>query len=89
MAAPASRYEQMERATSGLDAPFAVVDLDAFRLDATDLTRRAAGKPLRVRLRELYPWFDELVAVRDEVDPGWTVGNAYLGNAYLQRVLGS
>ncbi|HET7661496.1 MAG TPA: D-arabinono-1,4-lactone oxidase [Oryzihumus sp.] len=36
------------------------------------------------RLRELYPRFDEFVAVRNEVDPGRT-----FGNAYLERVLGS
>jgi len=36
------------------------------------------------RLRELYPRFDEFVAVRNEVDPGRT-----FGNAYLDRVLGS
>ena len=50
-----ARYE---RALSGLDAPFAFVDLDTFWLNAADLERRAGGKPLRlasksVRVREL------------------------------------
>ena len=53
MAAPASRYDQMERATSTLDAPFAVVDLDAFRANAADLARRAGGKPVRVATKSV------------------------------------
>lgn len=40
-----ARYD---RATAHLDAPFAVVDLDAFDANADDLVRRAAGKPIRV-----------------------------------------
>ncbi|MFI1017145.1 amino acid deaminase/aldolase [Streptomyces sp. NPDC020965] len=40
-----ARYD---RATAHLDAPFAVVDLDAFDANADDLVRRAGGKPLRV-----------------------------------------
>ena len=53
MTAPASRYDEMERATSALDAPFAVVDLDAFRANAEDLVRRAAGKPVRVATKSV------------------------------------
>lgn len=41
----ATAYDQ---ATKGLDAPFAVVDLEAFDANAADLLRRAAGKPIRV-----------------------------------------
>jgi D-serine deaminase-like pyridoxal phosphate-dependent protein len=44
-AADRSRYD---RATAHLDAPVAVVDLDAFDANADDLVRRAAGKPIRV-----------------------------------------
>ncbi|MEU2390015.1 amino acid deaminase/aldolase [Streptomyces sp. NPDC007369] len=40
-----ARYD---RATAHLDAPLAVVDLDAFDANADDLVRRAAGKPVRV-----------------------------------------
>ena len=54
----ASAYERLERATAGLTAPFALVDLDAFEDNARDMERRAAGKPIRlasksVRCREL------------------------------------
>ncbi|MEV8402208.1 amino acid deaminase/aldolase [Streptomyces niveus] len=44
-AADRARYD---RATAHLDAPIAVVDLDAFDANADDLVRRAAGKPIRV-----------------------------------------
>lgn len=44
-AADRARYD---RATAHLDAPFAVVDLDAFDANAHDLLRRAQGKPVRV-----------------------------------------
>ena len=35
-------------ATASLEPPFAVVDLAALRVNASDMTRRAAGKPIRV-----------------------------------------
>jgi D-serine deaminase-like pyridoxal phosphate-dependent protein len=41
-------YERLERATAGLQAPFALVDLDAFWSNADDLERRAAGRPIRL-----------------------------------------
>ena len=41
-------YARLERATAGLEAPFAVVDLDALWANAEDLERRAAGKPIRL-----------------------------------------
>ncbi|MFC4610818.1 amino acid deaminase/aldolase [Streptomyces maoxianensis] len=44
-AADRARYD---RATAHLDAPLAVVDLDAFDANADDLVRRAAGKPIRL-----------------------------------------
>ncbi|MEO6412201.1 MAG: amino acid deaminase/aldolase [Pedococcus sp.] len=37
-----------DAATVALQPPFAVVDLDAFDANATDLVRRAAGTPIRV-----------------------------------------
>lgn len=47
-ATPAGDYERLERATAALEAPFALVDLDAFRANAADMLRRAAGTPIRV-----------------------------------------
>jgi D-serine deaminase-like pyridoxal phosphate-dependent protein len=41
-------YERLERATAGLQVPFAVVDLDALWANAADLERRAAAKPIRL-----------------------------------------
>ena len=35
-------------ATASLEPPFAVVDLAALRANAADMTRRAAGKPIRL-----------------------------------------
>ncbi|HTA13369.1 MAG TPA: amino acid deaminase/aldolase [Solirubrobacteraceae bacterium] len=40
--------QRLERATADLEAPFAVVDLDAFWENAADMERRAAGKPIRL-----------------------------------------
>ncbi|MEU1279851.1 amino acid deaminase/aldolase [Streptomyces sp. NPDC005805] len=40
-----ARYD---KATAQLDAPLAIVDLDAFDANADDLVRRAGGKPVRV-----------------------------------------
>ncbi len=40
-----ARYDA---ATAGLEPPFAVVDLDAFRANAAGLVRRARGKPIRI-----------------------------------------
>ncbi|MFD0722007.1 amino acid deaminase/aldolase [Streptomyces globosus] len=40
-----ARYD---RATAHLEAPLAIVDLDAFDANADDLVRRAGGKPVRV-----------------------------------------
>jgi D-serine deaminase-like pyridoxal phosphate-dependent protein len=38
----------LDAATADLDPPLAVVDLDAFDANRTDLARRAAGTPIRV-----------------------------------------
>jgi D-serine deaminase-like pyridoxal phosphate-dependent protein len=40
--------ERLERATADLEAPFALVDLDALWRNAADMERRAAGKPIRL-----------------------------------------
>ncbi|GGU98703.1 alanine racemase [Actinomadura cremea] len=40
--------DRYDAATAAFEAPFAVVDLAAFRANAADLVRRAAGKPIRV-----------------------------------------
>lgn len=45
MSSDRARYD---RATARLDAPLAIVDLDAFDANADDLVRRAGGKPVRV-----------------------------------------
>jgi D-serine deaminase-like pyridoxal phosphate-dependent protein len=45
---PDASYERLERATADLEAPFAVVDLDALWANADDLVRRAAPKPIRL-----------------------------------------
>jgi D-serine deaminase-like pyridoxal phosphate-dependent protein len=45
---PSDAYERLERATAGLEAPFALVDLDALSTNAEDMERRARGKPIRL-----------------------------------------
>ena len=41
-------YEELEAVFRGVDAPFALVDLDAMWSNAADLLTRAAGKPIRL-----------------------------------------
>ena len=43
-----ARRVRLDVATAGLEAPFAVVDLQAFQANAADLVRRAHGMPIRV-----------------------------------------
>ena len=55
---PLGDLERYNAATAHLEPPFAVVDLTAMRANAEAMTRRAAGKPIRlasksVRCREL------------------------------------
>jgi len=50
---PEQAYERLERATAGLQAPFALIDLDAMNANARDLVRRAAGKPIRLASKSL------------------------------------
>ncbi|OII60523.1 alanine racemase [Streptomyces sp. CC53] len=49
-AADRARYD---RATALLDAPLALVDLEAFDANADDLLRRAGGKPIRVATKSV------------------------------------
>ncbi|WP_329458692.1 amino acid deaminase/aldolase [Streptomyces sp. NBC_01497] len=44
----ASDRARYDRATAHLEAPLAVVDLEAFDANADDLVRRAGGKPIRL-----------------------------------------
>jgi D-serine deaminase-like pyridoxal phosphate-dependent protein len=46
-------YERLERATAGLQAPFALLDLDALWANAADMRRRAAPKPIRLASKSL------------------------------------
>ncbi|HEY2180757.1 MAG TPA: amino acid deaminase/aldolase [Solirubrobacteraceae bacterium] len=46
-------HARLERATDALDAPFALIDLDALRANAGDLERRAAGLPIRLASKSL------------------------------------
>jgi D-serine deaminase-like pyridoxal phosphate-dependent protein len=41
-------YEELETIFSGVDAPFALVDLDAMWSNAREMLDRAAGTPIRV-----------------------------------------
>jgi D-serine deaminase-like pyridoxal phosphate-dependent protein len=41
-------YKRLERATAELQAPFALLDLDAFWANGDDLVRRAGSKPIRL-----------------------------------------
>jgi D-serine deaminase-like pyridoxal phosphate-dependent protein len=45
--------ERLRRATSGLDGPLAVVDLDRFDANAADLLARAGGTPVRVAAKSV------------------------------------
>ncbi|KAB1150630.1 amino acid deaminase/aldolase [Streptomyces luteolifulvus] len=53
MTARAADRARYDRAAAHLDAPLAIVDLDAFDANADDLVRRAAGKPVRVASKSL------------------------------------
>ncbi|WP_181768843.1 amino acid deaminase/aldolase [Streptomyces albidus (ex Kaewkla and Franco 2022)] len=50
LAADRARYD---RATAHLDAPLALVDLEAFDSNADDLVRRGGGKPIRVATKSV------------------------------------
>jgi D-serine deaminase-like pyridoxal phosphate-dependent protein len=46
-------YERLERATAGLQAPFALIDMDALDANARELVRLAGGKPIRLASKSL------------------------------------
>jgi len=46
-------YARLERATAGLRAPFALIDIDAMWENAADMERRAASKPIRLASKSL------------------------------------
>ncbi|MGW1890857.1 amino acid deaminase/aldolase [Streptomyces sp. NPDC002004] len=48
MTARAADRARYDRATAHLDAPVAIVDLEAFDANADDVVRRAGGKPVRI-----------------------------------------
>jgi len=50
---PADELARLNRATADLDPPFAVVDLEAFRANAHDMLRRAAGRPIRLASKSI------------------------------------
>jgi D-serine deaminase-like pyridoxal phosphate-dependent protein len=68
-AASADEYERLERATVGLDPPFALVDLDAFWANAADMLRRAGGTPIRVASKSVR--CRALLRAVHERDPGF------------------
>ncbi len=50
---PAPDWEELERAFAGVDAPFALVNLDALWANAAELLTRARGKPVRVASKSI------------------------------------
>jgi D-serine deaminase-like pyridoxal phosphate-dependent protein len=44
---------RLDLATAHLDAPFAIVDMAAFRANAAAMTRRAGGKPIRLASKSI------------------------------------
>jgi D-serine deaminase-like pyridoxal phosphate-dependent protein len=48
-----NQYARLERATAELQAPFALVDLDALWANAADMRRRAVAKPIRLASKSL------------------------------------
>ncbi|TDE33125.1 amino acid deaminase/aldolase [Actinomadura sp. 6K520] len=57
--------DRYDAATAGIEAPFAVVDLAAFRANAAGLVRRAAGKPIRVASKSVRcrPLLEDVLAM--------------------------
>ncbi|MGH2832391.1 MAG: amino acid deaminase/aldolase [Solirubrobacteraceae bacterium] len=48
-----AQLERLEAATAGLQAPFALLDLDAFWRNAEDMRARAQGKPIRLASKSI------------------------------------
>jgi D-serine deaminase-like pyridoxal phosphate-dependent protein len=53
MPVTAADLARLDRATAGLDPPFAAVDLDAFRANARDMLRRAGGRSIRLASKSI------------------------------------
>src|SRR5262245_37982067 len=69
MPSPTEAYQRFETIFRGLQAPFAVIDLDALWANSADLLRRSRGKPIRIAseaIRSL-PVLERLL----ELDPGF------------------
>ncbi|HEY9423603.1 MAG TPA: amino acid deaminase/aldolase, partial [Microterricola sp.] len=49
----AEYWRALDAATGELDPPFAVLQLDALRHNASDMLRRAGGMPIRVASKSL------------------------------------
>ena len=64
----APQHARLEAACAHLDAPFAVVDLDAFDANAADLERRAAGTPIRLASKSVRC---RALSARVLARPGW------------------
>ena len=63
--APTEAYERYEQVFSGVQAPFAFVDLDAVWSNAADMLRRAQGKPIRIASKSVRcrPVIERLLAL--------------------------
>jgi D-serine deaminase-like pyridoxal phosphate-dependent protein len=62
-------YEELEQIFAGVDAPFALVDLDAMWSNAREMLGRAAGTPIRVASKSVR--CRPLLAAMLEHDPGF------------------
>src|SRR5215212_1395021 len=62
-------HEELERIFAGVDAPFALVDLDAMWSNARELLDRAAGTPIRIASKSVR--CRSLLAAALEHDPGF------------------
>jgi D-serine deaminase-like pyridoxal phosphate-dependent protein len=67
--APALGYEELERIFADVDAPFALVDLDAMWSNAREMLGRARGTPIRVASKSVR--CRELLTQILEGDPGF------------------
>ena len=65
----AAGYEQLEDAFREIDAPFALVDLDAMWSNAAEMLARAGGKPIRVASKSVR--CRPLLSAILERDPGF------------------
>jgi D-serine deaminase-like pyridoxal phosphate-dependent protein len=66
---PTEAYERFETVFSGVQAPFAFLDLDAVWANAADMLRRSLGKPIRIASKSIRsrPVLERLL----DLDPGF------------------